>query len=78
MIRSYPDGSTIELAVGNTHPPGWRGQHGNVDRPWARMDGGDWKPADGARSMHKLREWIEAAETAVEAFEIICPAEEAN
>jgi hypothetical protein len=69
-LTTYPDGSTIELGWGNTHPPGWTGQHGNVSRTWVRMNGGEWARSE-SRSDHAARVLIGAAENAVEAFEAI-------
>lgn len=71
MVRQYPDDSIIELGWGNTHPPGWTGQHGNVSQPWVRLNDGEWRRV-GTRSSHGARLLIEAAENALEAFEAIC------
>lgn len=71
MIRTFSDGQTIELGHGSTHPPGWTGQHGNVNRSWLRMNGGAWRPILGTRSTHHVRVFMEAAETAQEAWNAI-------
>lgn len=75
MIHSYPDGSTIEIGGGNTHPPGWTGQHGNVNCLWARMNGGEWRIVDIARSRHKANEFVLAGENADEVMSCLCSEE---
>lgn len=69
--KIYADGTSIEWGHGDTYPPGHVGQHTSKIEPWARMNGGEWRHVVGVRSTHAMRELIEMAETADEAFEIL-------
>lgn len=70
MIKVFPDG-TVELqASGQSCPPGFTGQAGNVSSVWFRVDGGPWEPGSSrsfhrhvqvlewAASLQEFREWL--------------------
>lgn len=65
MVLILPTGELIEFGWGNTHPPGWTGQHGNVSRPWVRINTGPWQRI-GSRSMHSAITYAQAAENLTE------------
>lgn len=65
ISKTFPDG-TVEIAQsGSVEPPGFKGQAGNVSSIWFRINGGEWE-SPYCRTMHKLIECLECADSAKE------------
>ncbi len=55
--KVYGDG-VVELAYGDSYPPGHVGQHTSMNQVWFRVDGGEWE-CSPLRTMHQHVECLD-------------------
>lgn len=64
-----PDGTQIEMGMGDNLPPGHKGgQHVSRSYTWYRINDGEWVPTNH-RSQHRFVEWVECCETLADFME---------
>jgi hypothetical protein len=67
MEYQYEDG-IIKIGIGDSYPPGHKGQHTSCNRNWYKLNDGEWIPC-GSVSRARIHQWLLESKTAKEFIE---------